>query len=103
VLLAGAPLLLRLLDAPFHHPTQPTQATEGDPKAAPALLPHAPAPVWALRSECLVILREMCFSTPFFSEGLAANTTCVARFLELTSHKVRPRSLRPLPAPLPAR
>jgi hypothetical protein len=84
MLMAGSPLLLRLLDATWSHAAEPAKTAE--PKA---LLPHAPAPVWALRNECLSILRELCFTTPFFSESLAANATCVARFLELTSHKVR--------------
>eukprot|EP00246_Nothoceros_aenigmaticus_P018067 TRINITY_DN9316_c0_g1_i1.p1 TRINITY_DN9316_c0_g1~~TRINITY_DN9316_c0_g1_i1.p1 ORF type:complete len:883 (-),score=147.83 TRINITY_DN9316_c0_g1_i1:126-2774(-) len=69
VLLGGDALLLRILSYPFMHP------------------PNGEVPlsvqVWTARKECLTVLRELCFTLPFYTETLAANRDFVIQLFAL--------------------
>lgn len=69
VLLGGDALLLRILSYPFVH--------------APNAVVLLPVQVWTARKECLTVLRELCFTLPFYTETLAANRDFVIQLFSL--------------------
>lgn len=42
-----------------------------------------PRLVWAMRNQSLVLLRELCFTLPFFSESLACHKSLIADLFHL--------------------
>ncbi|GBG69909.1 hypothetical protein CBR_g4736 [Chara braunii] len=46
-----------------------------------------PAPVWFLRNECLAILRDLCFTSPYFPESLAQHRDFLRRLFILMGNK----------------